>query len=37
MKKKIIAIYKKREKAYETLLKCDIEIDKLLQYIEKSL
>jgi len=30
---KIIKIYNERAKAYETLLECDIELDKLLHLI----
>jgi len=29
-------IYTKREKAYQTLLKCDIEIDELLKKIDQA-
>jgi hypothetical protein len=32
---KIIKIYKKRNKAYEILLKCDIEIDELLKKLNR--
>jgi len=30
--KRITKIYIKRDKAYATLLECDIELDKLLKY-----
>lgn len=35
MNKKIVSIYKKRDKAYETLLECDIAIDELLRKLSK--
>jgi len=35
MNKQIVKIYKKREKAYQTLLECDISLDKLLHLINK--
>ena len=34
MNKKILNIYKKRDKAYQTLLECDIAIDLLLKKLE---
>ena len=35
MNKKIEKIYKKRDKAYQTLLECDLCIDFLLKKLEK--
>lgn len=35
MNKKIVKIYKKREKAYEILLECDIAIDLLIKKLDK--
>ena len=31
MKNKILKIYKRRQKAHDELLKCDIELDKILR------
>jgi len=31
MKKQIAKIYKRREKAHEELLKCDVELDEILK------
>jgi hypothetical protein len=35
MNKKILKIYKKRDKAYQTLLECDLYIDFLLKKLDK--
>jgi hypothetical protein len=35
MNKQIVKIYKKREKAYQTLLECDISLDLLLKKLSK--
>jgi hypothetical protein len=32
---KVIKIYKKREKAYQALLECDVEIDMLLHELNQ--
>lgn len=34
MNKQIAKIYKKRDKAYQTLLECDLEIDLLLKKLD---
>lgn len=35
MQKKLIAIYKKRQKAHDMLLECDVELDKILKHYER--
>ena len=35
LQQKIIAIYKKRQKAHDELLKCDLELDKILEELVK--
>lgn len=35
MQKKLIAIYKKRQKAHDMLLECDVALDEILKQYEQ--